>query len=61
MYLSTILDDYSRYVIAWKLCAGMTSHDVTETLNLALQASGCDQAEIKPTPRLLSDTGSRHQ
>ncbi len=32
MYLSTILDDFSRYVIAWKLCTTMTSHDVTETL-----------------------------
>jgi len=32
MYLSTILDDFSRYVIAWKLCTGMTSYDVTETL-----------------------------
>ena len=28
----TILDDFSRYVIAWKLCTGMTSRDVTETL-----------------------------
>ncbi len=26
MYLSTILDDFSRYVIAWKLCTGMTRH-----------------------------------
>ncbi len=46
MYLSTILDDFSRYVIAWKLCSGMTCRDVTETLELALQASGCDQANI---------------
>ena len=46
MYLSTILDDFSRYVVAWKLCSGMTSHDVTETLELAMQASGCDQAEV---------------
>jgi len=60
MYLSTILDDFSRYVIAWKLCAGMTSHDVTETLNLALQASGCDQAEVEQKPRLLSDNGSSY-
>jgi transposase InsO family protein len=22
-YLSTILDDYSRYIIAWKLCTAM--------------------------------------
>ena len=28
MYLSTILDDYSRYIIAWKLCSTMKSRDV---------------------------------
>ena len=32
-YLSTILDDYSRYIIAWKLCTDMKAKDVTETLN----------------------------
>ena len=50
MYLSTILDDFSRYVVAWKLCTGMTSRDVTETLELALQASGCDQADVVHIP-----------
>jgi transposase InsO family protein/transposase-like protein len=60
MYLSTILDDFSRYVIAWKLCSGMTSRDVTETLELALQASGCDQANIVQKPKLLSDNGSSY-
>ncbi len=60
MYLSTILDDFSRYVIAWKLCTGMTSRDVTETLELALQASGCDQADVVRKPRLLSDNGSSY-
>jgi len=60
MYLSTILDDFSRYVIAWKLCTGMTSRDVTETLELALQASGCDQADVDHKPRLLSDNGSSY-
>ncbi len=37
-YLSTILDDYSRYIIAWKLCTTMKAGDVTDTLDLALQA-----------------------
>ena len=60
MYLSTILDDCSRYVIAWKLCTAMTSRDVTETLELALQASGCDQADAVHKPRLLSDNGSSY-
>ena len=60
MYLSTILDDFSRYVVAWKLCTGMTSRDVTETLELALQASGCDQVDVTRKPRLLSDNGSSY-
>ena len=42
-YLSTILDDYSRYITSWKLCTNMRTQDVTDTLDLALQASGCDQ------------------
>src|SRR3712207_6416340 len=27
-YLSTVLDDFSRHVIAWKLCTGMAAADV---------------------------------
>ncbi len=60
MYLSTILDDYSRYIIAWKLCTTMKTSDVTDTLDLALQASGCDQAKVAHKPRLLSDNGSSY-
>jgi transposase InsO family protein len=56
-YLSTVLDDYSRYIIAWKLCTTMRAEDVTDTLELALQASGCDQACVLHKPRLLSDNG----
>jgi putative transposase len=59
-YLSTILDDYSRYIIAWKLCTSMKAEDVTETLRLALKASGCDQAKVAHRPRLLSDNGSSY-
>ena len=56
-YLSTILDDFSRYIIAWKLCTTMKAEDVTDTLNLELQASGCDGAKVVQRPRLLSDNG----
>jgi len=59
-YLSTILDDFSRYIVAWKLCAKMKTEDVTETLNLALQASGLDQVHVAHRPRLLSDNGSSY-
>ena len=56
-HLSTVLDDYSRYIIAWKLTPTMAAADVTDTLDLALQASGCDQANVIHKPRLLSDNG----
>jgi transposase InsO family protein len=59
-YLSTILDDYARYIIAWKLCSTMRAEDVTATLTLALQASGCDRVDVAHRPRLLSDNGSSY-
>ncbi|CAJ1388175.1 unnamed protein product [Effrenium voratum] len=59
-YLSTILDDFSRYVVAWKLCTTMTAGDVTDTLELALEASGCDQVAVRHKPRLLSDNGASY-
>jgi transposase InsO family protein len=59
-YLSTVLDDFSRYIIAWKLCTTMKAQDVTDTLDIALTASGCDQARIIHKPRLLSDNGSSY-
>jgi transposase InsO family protein len=59
-YLSTILDDFSRYIIAWKLCTTMKASDVTDTLEMALEVSGCDQATVAHKPRLLSDNGSSY-
>ena len=59
-YLSSVLDDFSRYIIAWKLCTTMKAEDVTATLDLALKASGLDQAKVVHRPRLLSDNGSSY-
>ena len=59
-YLSTVLDDFSRFIIAWKLCTTMKAEDVTATLDLALAASGLDQAKVVHRPRLLSDNGSSY-
>jgi transposase InsO family protein len=56
-YLSTVLDDFSRYIVAWKLCTTMAASDVTETLELALDASELDDVGIDQRPRLLSDNG----
>jgi transposase InsO family protein len=45
-YLSIVLDDFSRYILAWKLCSTMKADDVTDTLEVALQASGLQQVEV---------------
>lgn len=54
-YLSTVLDDYSRYVISWELCVNMTSEDVKPSIKQALLKSGLT---INTAPKLLSDNGS---
>lgn len=37
-YLSTVLDDFSRYILAWKLTTRRTHSDVQDTLDLAIAA-----------------------
>jgi Integrase core domain len=59
-YLSTVLDDFSRFIVAWKFCATMKAKDVTATLGLALAASGLDQMTVVHRPRLLSDNGASY-
>ena len=39
------------------LCSTMRAEDLTDTLGMALEASGCDQAHVHHRPRLLSDNG----
>jgi len=54
-YLSTVLDDYSRYIISWELCSTMKAMDVKSTLNKALNHPN---VSIDVPPKLLSDNGS---
>jgi putative transposase len=42
------------------LCTNMRAEDVTDTLDLALRSSGCDQVHVVHKPRLLSDNGSSY-
>ncbi|WP_245454004.1 IS3 family transposase [Bradyrhizobium sp. AC87j1] len=60
-YLSTVLDDFSRYIVAWRLGPTMCASDVTATLDQALAASGLDHIAVAHRrPRLLSDNGSSY-
>lgn len=53
-YLSTILDDYSRYIIHWELCDSMKADDVKRTVDTAIAKA---RLKTKLKPKLLSDNG----
>ena len=50
-YLSTVLDDDSRYILAWTLRTSMQASDVTETLDLARARAGVDRVRVVHRPR----------
>jgi len=54
-YLSTVLDDYSRYIVHWELCSNMKVDDVKRTVDKAIVKA---KLITKQRPRLLSDNGS---
>jgi putative transposase len=54
-YLSTVLDDYSRCILAYDLCEGMKAPDVMKTVDKALAYTGIPKNK---RPKLLSDNGS---
>ena len=54
-HLSTILDDYSRYIIHCELCKGMKAEDVMRTVDAAMIKA---KIRSKAPPKILSDNGS---
>ena len=53
-FLSTVLDDYSRYILSFDLRANMKSEDVKPSIDKALEFAGINKYNA---PRLLSDNG----
>jgi transposase InsO family protein len=56
-YLATVLDDYSRYILAWRLCQTMTAIDVKTVLDMAVKQTGIRHVDVYQRPRLLTDNG----
>ena len=54
-YLSTVLDDYSRYIVHWELCRTMKADDVKRSVDMAIIKA---KLITKQKPKLLSDNGS---
>lgn len=57
-YLCTVMDDYSRYILAWELCRAMGCVDVQRVLDQAIATAGVDHVTVLHRPRLLTDNGS---
>jgi len=56
-YLISVLDDYSRRIITWRLQKDMTADSFSEVVELACDAIGIDKLDIERRPKLVSDRG----
>jgi len=56
-YLSTVLDDYSRYILSYTLSRTMKAEDAERTLKMALSKAEIEKVKVYHKPRLLSDNG----
>ena len=56
-YLVTVMDDYSRFILAHRLQRDMTSNSLIEVIQEAVDRTGMDQVPIADRTKLLSDNG----
>jgi len=56
-YMVTVMDDYSRSILAWKLQLDMTSDSLIQVVQLAIYATGMTEVPLEERTRLLSDDG----
>jgi transposase InsO family protein len=56
-YLVTVMDDYSRFILAWKLQRDMAADSLIEVLQEAVDATGMDEVPVEDRTKLLSDNG----
>ena len=57
-YLVTVMDDYSRFILAWKLQRDMTADSLIEVIQDAVDVTGMDNVPVADRTKLLSDNGS---
>ena len=54
----TVMDDYSRSILAWKLQVDMTADSLIQVVQLAIDVTGITEVPLEDRTRLLSDNGS---
>jgi putative transposase len=57
-YLVTVMDDYSRFILAWQLQRDMSANSLIEVIQEAIDATGMTEVPIEDRTRLLSDNGA---
>ncbi len=57
-YLVTVMDDYSRFILAWKLQRNMAADSLIEVVQEAVDATGMTDVPTDNRTKLLSDNGS---
>jgi transposase InsO family protein len=57
-YLITVMDDYSRYILAWDLKNDMSANSLIEVVQEAVDATGMTDVPVKDRTKLLSDNGT---
>ena len=56
-YLVTVMDDYSRFILAWELKSDMTSNSLIDVVQKAVDATGMTDVTVEDRTMLLSDNG----
>ena len=57
-YMVTVMDDYSRSILAWKLQVDMTADSLIQVVQVAVDITGMTEVPLEDRTRLLSDNGS---
>ena len=57
-YMVTVMDDYSRSILAWKLQGDMTTDPLVQVVQLAIDVTGMAEVPLEDRTGLLSDDGS---
>jgi len=57
-YLVTVMDDYSRFILAWKLQKDMSANSLIEVVQEAVDATGMTDVTVEYRTKLLSDNGA---
>ena len=57
-YMVTVLDDFSRFILGWRLQVDMTTPSLIEVVQDAVDLTGMTDVPVEDRTRLLSDNGS---